>query len=167
MHYHMCNTWGWFCWRSGRNLEVVGLVLGKTKVLEKGSWKSEWSQDNCSRIRRHVHERLSCQERLLLPLGWRHAIPAIVNNHTVRWHVEKRGDERCDVQHDNATSHKSAHSQLNKAGGRYKGGTLKIRFVRQTPDSPNFNRNDLGLYNSLWCWVSKESEMKMMTRDQS
>ena len=97
----------------------------------------------------------------------RHAIPAIVNNHTVRWHVEKRGDERCDVQHDNTTSNTSAHSQLNKAGGRYSGGTLKIRFVRETPDSPDFNRNDLGLCNSLWSWVSKESEMKMMTREQS
>ena len=97
-------------------------------------------------------------------MGRKHAIPALVNNFTIQAHASKNGG-CCVVQHDNATSHNSAHAQLNKAGGRYKWGNLKIKFVRQPPDSPDFNRNDLGLYSSLWCKVSKKVKMKMMTTD--
>ena len=70
------------------------------------------------------------------------------------------------MQHDNATSHKSAKAQLNKAGGRVT-DNLKIKFVMQPADSPDFNRNDLGLYNSLWAIVSKKLKMKMMTTDMT
>ena len=96
--------------------------------------------------------------------GRKHAIPALVNNFTIQAHASNNGG-CCVVQHDNATSHNIAHAQLNKAGGRYKWGNFKIKFVRQPPDSPDFNRNDLGLYSSLWSKISKKVKMKMMTTD--
>ena len=92
-------------------------------------------------------------------------MPACVNNLTVQSHLSGEANKICTIFQDNATSHTNARPQLSKAGSRLR-GDIKIRFVEQSADSPDMNRYDLGLYSSLWSWISKKKKMKMMTTDE-
>ena len=160
-----------------RAVPGVGYVGGQVGIwrvwdeyaAKRRSWKNDPANPDGPRIIAHEKGDVYMKDchvngDFYLRWGRKHAIPALVNNFSIQAHASNNGG-CCVVQHDNSTSHNSAHAQLNKAGGRYKGGNLKIKFVRQPPDSPDFNRNDLGLYSSLWSKISKKVKMKMMTTD--